>query len=342
MNTPDNPTLEATDLSIGYSDRRNGVTTVASGLDLSLHTGKFICLLGPNGTGKSTLIRTLSGIQERLAGNIFLDGQPLEKMSPQKRARSISLVLTNALPLGIFTAYSLIALGRHPHTHWNGHLTERDRKKIDWAIKAVKAETLASRDMSELSDGERQKVMVARALAQEAPIMLLDEPTAFLDILRRVELMRTLRNLAHHQNMAVLQSTHHLELALRSADELWLFSESGNIVKGTPESLALTGRISEVFGNSELEWDAEHGSFELQEEPCRFIKLEGKGTEHLWTKRALSRLGYGVATGTQETVCAIAVENNGPSPVWVLVRNNETKTFDSLERLTKWMETIKA
>jgi iron complex transport system ATP-binding protein len=330
--------LETKGLSIGYPGRRQGQRLVAGGLDLSLSRGKFVCLLGPNGAGKSTLIRTLSGIQPSLSGTVSLAGKPLDQLSPQTRARTISLVLTNTMPSGIFTAYSLVALGRHPHTNWNGNLTDRDLEKIDWAIKAVKAEDLASRQLSELSDGERQKIMIARALAQEAPLMLLDEPTAFLDILRRVELMRTLRRLAHDQDMAILQSTHDLELALRSADELWLFSESGTITKGTPESLALNGKIAEVFGNSELNWDKENGSFHIHEAPCQYVKLQGLGPELLWTKRALSRLGYGVTENDLESICSISIEDSGLSSVWKVVLPQEALTFESLESLTHWFE----
>ena len=332
------PILEAAGLSIGYPGSRNEKNIIATDLDLTLHPGRFVCLLGPNGAGKSTLIRTLSGIQPGLEGEVTLEGEALDKLDPQTRARTISLVLTNTMPLGIFTAYSLVALGRHPHTNWNGYLTDHDREKIDWAIKAVKAETLASRHISELSDGERQKIMVARALAQEAPLMLLDEPTAYLDILRRVELMRTLRKLAHDQNMAILQSTHDLELALRSADELWLLSENGKITKGTPESLALSGKMAEVFGSSELDWDADQGSFHVHEEPSMFVTLEGKGPELLWTKRTLNRLGFGVESEGRETSYSIAIEKDGSSVVWTVIKDAQQLKFKSLETLIEWIE----
>ena len=338
MSIDSKPILQAKGLSIGYPDRRNEHNIIARDLDLELQSGKFVCLLGPNGAGKSTLIRTLSGIQLNLGGEVTLTGQTLEKLEPRIRARTISLVLTNTMPLGIFTAYSLVALGRHPHTNWNGQLTGHDREKIDWAIKTVRAEPLATRHISELSDGERQKIMVARALAQEAPIMLLDEPTAYLDILRRVELMRTLRKLAHDQKMAILQSTHDLELALRSADEFWLFSEKGSITKGTPESLALSGKMAEVFGNCDLDWDTDQGSFHVHEEPDLFVQLEGSGPEFLWTKRTLARLGYGVTSESEEAVLSISITHEGNSSTWSTLRNNKLINFESLETLTEWLE----
>jgi iron complex transport system ATP-binding protein len=332
------PILETVGLSIGYKSRKGGNSLVAKGINLSLTRGKFICLLGPNGAGKSTLIRTLAGIQPTLKGEVRLAGSPIDKIAPRTRAQTISLVLTQAMPPGIFSAYSMVALGRHPHTNWNGHLTSEDREKIDWAINEVKAEKLAPRQFSELSDGEKQKVMVARALAQEAPVMLLDEPTAYLDILRRVELMRTLRNLAHKKQMAILQSTHDLDLALRSADELWLFSESGNITKGTPENLALNGSMAEVFGSTELDWDTDQGTFNIHEEPCEFVKLAGNGPELLWTTRTLGRLGYGVATEGHDTSFSIVINKTGSSVVWKVSRENNQTNFDSLETLTQWIE----
>jgi iron complex transport system ATP-binding protein len=328
----------ASGLSIGYRTRKAATSIVARNLNLALEQGKFICLLGPNGAGKSTLIRTLGGIQPILEGEVTLAGKVIETMEPRARAKTISLVLTQTMPQGLFNAYSMVALGRHPHTNWNGHLTDEDRKKINWALSAVKGEQLASRQISELSDGERQKIVVARALAQEAPVMLLDEPTAYLDIVRRVELMKTLRQLAHSQGMAILQSTHDLELALRSADELWLFSEDGTIIKGTPESLALSGSMAKVFGSSDLEWDMAHGSFHIHEEPSSYVHLEGTGPELIWTQRMLVRLGYGVATAGQKVAFSIAIEKKDSSTTWTVNKAEERMVLESLEMLTCWIE----
>ena len=333
----DQSILTSIDLSIGYRDRKRQDREVAKNLNLKLHRGRFVCLLGPNGTGKSTLIRTLGGLQANLAGKIYLQGNEMTSLTPQSRAQQISLVLTGNLPMGIFSVYSMVALGRHPHTRWNGTLTSNDHEKIDWAMRAVKAESLIERHLDELSDGERQKVMIARALAQEAPLMLLDEPTAFLDVVRRMELMHTLRDLAHEQNLAVLLSTHDLDLALQNADELWLLSEDGQIITGTPEALALSGKLGDTFRSQEMKWDSDHGSFRMKREPCLSARLTGSGPELLWTRRALSRLGYGVSE-SESAALAIHITKKGLENQWNVTKQREVDSFDSLEHLTTWLE----
>ena len=195
--------LKAKQLSIGYQHSA-GETIVTSGLDCSIRGGEFVCLLGTNGVGKSTLIRTLAGMQKPLAGELRLSGKAMSDIAPRERARAVSVVLTEAMPSGMMDAYSLVSLGRHPYSGWFGGLTAQDRERIEWSIDAVGAKPLANRQVSELSDGERQKISIARALAQEAKLMLLDEPTAFLDLPRRVELMSILRDLAHRENLALL------------------------------------------------------------------------------------------------------------------------------------------
>ncbi|MEZ7843851.1 MAG: ABC transporter ATP-binding protein, partial [Opitutales bacterium] len=258
--------LTATKLSIGYS-HRGQETCVAEALDLALNAGEFICLLGPNGAGKSTLIRTLAGMQAPLSGSLKLQNQTFHSISPRERARMISVVLTEALPVGMMDAYSLVALGRHPYSGWLGGLNQYDKERIKWAFKAVGAEGLEARQISELSDGERQKISIARALAQEAQVMLLDEPTAFLDLPRRVELMTILRNLAHREQMGLLLSTHDLDLALRFADRLWMITTDGQLIQGYPEELAMSGEFAAIFANENLDWDAERGSFRAHPNP---------------------------------------------------------------------------
>ena len=182
-------------------------------------------------------------MQAPLSGQIQLSGRPLSAIAPRERARAVSVVLTETVPPGMMDAYSLVSIGRHPYSGWFGGLSRHDKERIDWALSAVGASSLASRQVAELSDGERQKISIARALAQEAKLMLLDEPTAFLDLPRRVELMSILRNLAHRENLALLLSTHDLDLALRFADRLWLMTSEGTLIQGAPEALAMNGQF---------------------------------------------------------------------------------------------------
>lgn len=325
--------LMARDLTVGYRVKGQPERAVASNLSLTLSAGEFVCLLGPNGVGKSTLIRTLAGMQAPLSGRISIADTILDDMGPKQRARAVSVVLTDSLPSGMFDAYSMVALGRHPHTGWAGNLNARDRERISWALSAVGAEALAARQVSELSDGERQKVIIARALAQETSLILLDEPTAFLDLPRRVELMRTLRDLARREGLSILLSTHDLDLALRSADTLWLLDVEGNITSGMPEALALGGSIASAFASNEVDWDSEHGSFRMHCSGVFQIALEGGGERATWTRRALSRIGYEVLAAGEEAALRVQVVEEASGPVWLVCGLEGRKRFSSLEAL---------
>jgi iron complex transport system ATP-binding protein len=327
--------ITATQLSIGYQHSA-GETIVASGLDCSLRDGEIVCLLGPNGAGKSTLIRTLAGMQKPLAGKLRLSGKAMSDLAPRERARAVSVVLTEVMSSGMMDAYSLVSLGRHPYSGWFGGLTDQDRERIDWSIDAVGARPLANRQMSELSDGERQKISVARALAQEAKLMLLDEPTAFLDLPRRVELMSILRDLAHRENLALLLSTHDLDLALRFADRVWLMTPEGNLLQGAPEALALDGQFAEVFASENLDWDASSGSFRTHPIACLKVRLEGQGIERAWTQRALERLGFGILEGSGEANFSLKVNKNS----WEVERFGLNQNFENIESLIEWMRSV--
>ncbi|TVP78961.1 MAG: ABC transporter ATP-binding protein [Puniceicoccaceae bacterium] len=325
--------LSTRQLSIGYGHRSHTVV-VAKGLDCALRGGEFVCLLGPNGAGKSTLIRTLAGMQPPLSGELLLGQQALHAITPRERAQAVSVVLTEGLPIGMMDVFSLVSLGRHPYSGWFGGLDARDHERIKWALEAVGASALARRQVAELSDGERQKVSIARALAQEAKLMLLDEPTAFLDLPRRVELMSILRNLAHREGLALLLSTHDLDLALRFADRLCLLSAEGELIQGAPEALALNGQFAEVFASENLDWDASAGSFRTHPAPCLKVQLSGQGLDRIWTQRALERLGFGVAE--DKDVAAFSVEVSAGT--WQVTRGDKQESFAHLEAFINWVD----
>ncbi len=325
--------LEARDLSVGYEVKRQSARLVASELNVQLKKGEFVCLLGPNGVGKSTLIRSLSGMQKPLAGSIWIADTDIETMSPKQKARSVSVVLTDSLPQGMFDAYSVVALGRHPHTGWTGSLGEKDRARIAWALGAAGASSLAYRQVSELSDGERQKVMIARALAQETNLILLDEPTAFLDLPRRVELMRTLRDLARVEGLSILLSTHDLDLALRSADKLWLLGHDGALTTGMPEELALSGCIASTFTSNEVDWDHEQGAFRMHNRSCAKVYLEGGGATAVWTRRALARIGYEVVENESASKLMIRIVESDGAIAWEVLSNGGARQVASLHSL---------
>lgn len=240
------PVLAAVDLSVGYG-RGPGARSVLAKIVVELAAGELASLIGPNGTGKSTLLRSLAGFQRLLAGEVRVHGQTMTAMSARERAQHVAVVLTGAVAAGSMTAAEVVALGRFPHTRWDGRLRTHDREVVARSMAATGAETLADRALGELSDGERQRVMIARALAQEPTVLLLDEPGAYLDVRGRYELTALLLRLTRDHGLAVLTSTHDLEHALRHSDTVWLVDQQ-RLVAGAPEDLALSGAIDRTLG----------------------------------------------------------------------------------------------
>jgi iron complex transport system ATP-binding protein len=321
--------LQTIDLSIGYG---TSVAPLAAGLNLGLPRGELVCLLGPNGTGKSTLLRTLCGLQPPLAGRVLLEGQDLVGLSPVARGRRLAVVLTDRITAGMMTGYDVVALGRHPHTDWTGSLTPRDHQAIAQALESTDATALAARQVSELSDGERQRVMVARALAQQPAVMLLDEITAFLDLPRRIEIMDLLAALAHERGLAIVVSTHDLELALRTADRLWLF-HGGRLRGGAPEDLVLSGAFDEAFATHGLSFDRATGTFKAGRIGTGTASVIGAGPTAVWTGRALERAGYTLATGHETVSIRVEVHHTPAGLQWLLVHDERTEVIGTLELL---------
>lgn len=253
-------------LAIGYSIR-GGRRTVHPGLDLALYPGELTCLLGRNGAGKSTLLKTLCGLLPPLGGEVFIGDKPLRACTPADLSSRVGVVLTDRTQAGGITVYDLVSLGRYPHTGFFGSLREADHEKVREAIAAVGLAGKEERHVAELSDGERQKAFIAKVLAQECPVILLDEPTAFLDVTSRIETMLALRELARKQDKAVLLSTHDLDTALQLADRLWLLpacdqgvdKRAGKDVEpmhcGTPDSLVADGTLARFFESGRIAFD---------------------------------------------------------------------------------------
>jgi iron complex transport system ATP-binding protein len=318
--------LETRDLTVGY-----GSKAVVSNLNLTLRRGELVCLLGPNGAGKSTLMRTLCGMQKPLAGEVRIDGANVQTMHSRELARKLAVVLTERVTVGILTAYALVSLGRYPHTDWTGRLTDRDHAIIRRSIEAVGAQDLAARNISELSDGERQKVMLARALAQEPSLLVLDEITAFLDLPRRVDIMRILRSLAREHDRTILLSTHDLDLALRTADILWLLPKGGPLATGAPEDLVLSGAFEQAFSSEGVDFDRLQGHFRLHNAFHDDVHLEGQGAEGFWTARALEREGFRVVSDNPLGPLRVNVSDT----VWRVYRDGAWSESPSLEKVVE-------
>ena len=239
-------TIRIAGLSIGYSGK-HGNKRVAEGISDTIRSGELTCLLGANGAGKSTLLRTLSGFLPPLAGEITILGKPLHDYREKELATVISVVLTEKSNLQNMTVTELVGMGRSPYTGFWGRLSADDRRKVGEALDLVGIAPLRDRLVQTLSDGERQKVMIAKALAQETPIIFLDEPTAFLDYPSKVEILHLLHRLSHEAGKTVFLSTHDLELALQITDRIWLMDKGGGVHIGTPEDLARDGSLERFF-----------------------------------------------------------------------------------------------
>lgn len=330
------PLLESTGLRAGYGGRRPRV--VLEDLNLRVEPGALTCLLGPNGSGKSTLLRTLAGMQPPLAGTLRLLGDDLAHLPALERARRLAVVLTDQLDVGILRAVDLVGLGRYPHTGLLGRLGPRDHRAVRWALDATGASALADRSVAELSDGERQRVLIARALAQQPAVLALDEPIAFIDVPRRVELTQLLRDLARECGLGVLLTTHDLDLALRVADTVWLLEpragEPSCLHVGAPEDLALSGAVQRAFGSGEVRFDLERAMFVPRPGALGRVRVVGTGPRAVWAARAMEREGLTVADDAP-----ITVEATGAG-AWVLRSAVETSTHTTVGGLALAVRTL--
>ncbi|HOX81699.1 MAG TPA: ABC transporter ATP-binding protein [Chryseolinea sp.] len=319
--------IETNQLSTGY--RTNHVENILfNNLNLSLQTGKLTCFMGPNGIGKSTLIRTLAGLQKPLAGEIHYF--PEEKKKEAPLSQKIALVLTDRISMPNMGVYELISFGRYPYLDWNIKLSKADTMIIQQAIQQVHIEHLVDKRLYELSDGQLQMVMIARALAQDTPIILLDEPTAHLDLNNRVQMMNLLRKLSRILNKTILVATHELDLALQTADEIWLTRRDKNIITGIPEDLILQDVFDEIFQFKGF--DLKTGRVDHEVHRNISIKLIGNGHEFLWTKNALERNGYCISTDQPDFVLTISNQKN--TYAWQL---NEHQSFSSLQDVLAYL-----
>ncbi len=329
--------LAARALTIGYPAARPP-KSVAGPLDFTLNSGELVALLGPNGAGKSTLLRTLAGLQAPLAGRLSIQEKDLAALGPPARARMLSIVLTDRVEAGGLTALELVRLGRHPHTGWLGGLSARDEDVVQAALAATGTTAFAARRVAELSDGERQKVLLARALAQDTPVILLDEPTAHLDLPNRVALLRLLHRLARDTQKAILLSTHELDLALQAADRLALLTAEGTLHLGTPEDLVLDGTFAAAFAREGLTFDAATGTFPLHAARGPAVRLVGAGPAALWTGRALARAGYTVAPGP-EALAELTVAGDNAQYHWQLQGAGPPRTGTTVAALLAALRT---
>ncbi|MBP5630109.1 MAG: ABC transporter ATP-binding protein [Bacteroidaceae bacterium] len=236
-------------LTVGYGEK-----AVLSDINQTLQAGQMVCLLGANGAGKSTILRTLAGFLPPLSGKVLVDGRDLNSLSVSERSKAVSVVLTERVEVQYMKVADLVGMGRSPYTGFFGTLTKEDKAIVGEAIEMVGIGNLAERTIDTLSDGERQKAFLAKALAQQTPIILLDEPTAFLDFHAKVSTLRLMLKLAHETNKTIFLSTHDVEMAIQLSDELWIVQD-GNISTGTTASLTESGILERFLQDEGISFD---------------------------------------------------------------------------------------
>jgi len=251
--------LSTSNLSIGYKTKR-ATTTIAENLDLNLMEGKLIALIGANGIGKSTLLRTITGIQKPLSGTVLLNEKNIHELDALTLAQNLSVVLTEKLPPSNLTVWELIALGRQPYTNWIGTLTDNDIAKINEAIELTQIGHLITKRHYEISDGQLQIVLIARALAQDTPLIILDEPTTHLDLLHKVVLFKLLKKLTKETGKCILFSTHDIDMAIQLSDEMIIMT-SESVIQDQPCNLIMKGSFNTLFEDENIVFDSEKGKF---------------------------------------------------------------------------------
>lgn len=289
-------TIRLESLTIGYRAKGGhaGDTVVASDVSASVMSGELTCLLGANGVGKSTLLRTLAAFQPRLGGNIYIAGKEIDSFTDRELARTVGVVLTDKPDVHNMTVSELVSFGRSPYTGFWGRCSSDDMRIVGEAMELTGISALARRMVGTLSDGERQKVMIAKALAQQTPVIYLDEPTAFLDYPSKVEMMQLLHRISRDMCKTVFLSTHDVELALQIADTVWLMSRGRGIAAGTPEDLALDGRLPQFFSCRGIAFDRDKGIFGIVSDTSRTVRLTGTAGPRLsMARKALLRNGIG-------------------------------------------------
>uniref|UniRef100_UPI00404848C4 ABC transporter ATP-binding protein n=1 Tax=Algoriphagus sp. TaxID=1872435 RepID=UPI00404848C4 len=281
--------LEGIGLQLGYS--QDGVRKpLLENLNFELVAGELTCLLGPNGVGKSTLIKAILGEISPWEGRLLLEQAPLSSYSIPDRAKHIAVVLTDPIYPGNLTVGQLVALGRTPHTNWLGKLSDKDQFLIEKALADTHIGYLRDARLGELSDGQRQKAMIARALVQDGSVIVLDEPTAHLDLVNRLEIMSLLREISRSQGKAILVVTHDLDIALETADRFWILNCGIPLLSGTPEDLVLSGQIQVLFPSDRYRFNVARGRVEWSQAMPDF-QIEGPAEQAYWVKKALVKAG---------------------------------------------------
>ena len=319
---------ETIDLAIGYVTHGRS-RTVMDHLSLAAHHGELVALIGRNGTGKSTLLRTMVALQPSLHGTVRLEGRDLNAAGRSDLPRIVSFTSTEPIPLRNIKVREVVALGRFPYTNWIGSLGADDERSVNEALEVTGILPLADRNIDSISDGERQRTLIARSLAQDTDLLVMDEPTAFLDLPARYSIVGLLRKLTREKGKCVIYSTHDLDTAINEADRLWLMTEAG-VSQGAPEDLMISGVLAGAFESPLLSFSQTAGTFSFVRKRLSPISLDGTGVIRELTERALRRSGYAITPGAD---LKVVVNETANSTEWILINNLQREYYTSLYNL---------
>ncbi len=325
-------TLSFKDLEIGFTSGKLRHVLLPP-LNGSAGKGELVAVIGKNGIGKSTFLRTFAGLQALLAGELTIDGKSIAEYTRMELSAKIGYISTEIIKVSNMKVYDLVSLGRFPHTNWLGRIDTVDHNVIMEAISKTGMSEFRNRPITELSDGERQRAMVAMVLAQDAGIMVMDEPTAFLDISSKFEIIQLMHELTRSREKTIIFSTHDLTTAVSQADKIWLLKEQG-LIEGAPEDLMLEGAFKTLFDDRKVQFNSNDGSFTIRNDEKGKIVVRGKGVKKYWTEKALLRSGYAVieSESTVEVEVPSSVNSN-----WKCKTPGSNREFDSIYKLVNWI-----
>jgi iron complex transport system ATP-binding protein len=335
MNTNRAEILAFDSLKIGYVSRGKEKLLLPP-LNAGAFKGELIAVIGKNGIGKSTLLRTLTGLQPSLGGEILYCGKNIFEYTRMELAQIVGYISTEIVKVSNMSVYDLVALGRFPHTNWIGKIGMKNHKVIMDSLEMTSMLPLCNRLISELSDGERQRAMIARILAQDTGIMIMDEPTAFLDVRSKYEILHLMHHLSQKSGKTVIFSTHDLQMAIRQSDKIWLIMDD-KLLEGSPEDLIIQGSFNDLFDSSSVYFNLEDGTFSFRSDNKGSIYLDGEGLRRYWTEKAIKRAGFSVSDVKTIPSISLSSENNWR---WQLVFNDHTLEVSSIYELIKLLRNI--
>ncbi|MBL6988473.1 MAG: ABC transporter ATP-binding protein [Bacteriovoracaceae bacterium] len=330
--------LESKDLCVGFT-LPSGKKEILKNLNFKITPGEMICLMGANGCGKTTLLRSLSALEPFLAGDIFINGKNISTYSQKQLSLLVSIVLTERIHVPKFSVAEVIALGRQPHTSFWGRITKKDKKKLEEVISLASLGEIANELYDSLSDGQKQKVLIARALAQDTPIIFLDEPTTYLDIPKKMEILKLLKKIADEKKVAILFSSHDWDLISHMAPKVWVIDESGALHGGIAEDLILDGTIKHSFNHPDFYFDDQDGRFKekIDFKKSKFFLQGGDATRKHWTAQTLAKVGYQVSKKKEgATIIEVSPKQ------WVILHKKQRMICKSLEMLLSQIHHFKA